>query len=265
MNLKNNILFKTSKATLIALCIIILFYLLFGLVPQLFGYKLSEIYVQTAFAVSSFVYVPYALYLSKKWNINFKKQFKILSKWHNVLYLFAFIIVAYIATLVIIDSIEDIFELAKGRINKIFIKIPSSFNTVGIIKTLRSVIIAPVSEELFFRGLIMIYLLRKFTVLKSLIISSLLFSLIHLRFDDFFLLFFWGIVFGLVFYKTGSLLMSMVAHSVSNLIGTNIEIEKVSLDVVSSLYVVLIIVGFIFVVVITAYLVAIKDVRYKEV
>ncbi|CAM3452644.1 CPBP family intramembrane glutamic endopeptidase [Pseudostreptobacillus hongkongensis] len=88
-------------------------------------------------------------------------------------------------------------------------------NIIALILTL--VISAPLIEELVFRKIL-------FNVTKNkvigLIISSLLFALLH-DFSDpksIFIYFVMGLTFGGVYYKTGSIELSMLVHFVNNLI-----------------------------------------------
>ncbi len=257
MKQKYNTLLQTIKATFILTLILISSYFLLGTIPQFFDLTPSAIYTKLVFAISALLSIPVIIFFSKKWNIRIKTFFMKLPKWHEVLILTIITGACYIATLIVIDSVEDIGKIYNGKINSIFFKIiPFKFaNYIGLI---HFTIIAPIIEEIFFRGLILTLLLRQFSVFKSIVISSLLFSIGHLKFDDFILLFFSGIVFALIFYKTGSLYLSILAHSLNNLIGNFIDIEKVSIDNVSGSYFVLIIVGLIFIMV-TAYILFLKQ------
>lgn len=89
-----------------------------------------------------------------------------------------------------------------------------------IITFLNICIIAPICEEIFFRGLILKGLLNyKVHPTKAIIISAFIFGGVHI--------FPWqmlggimaGIVLGIVFYKTGSLLTSTILHIINNLTG----------------------------------------------
>jgi membrane protease YdiL (CAAX protease family) len=80
-----------------------------------------------------------------------------------------------------------------------------------------TVILAPLLEEIFFRGLIYRWLRGLFDVVPSCIISAALFALCH--FDPMQLPFLLtaGVVFAMTYEKTKSLVPSMIAHALSNL------------------------------------------------
>jgi membrane protease YdiL (CAAX protease family) len=77
-------------------------------------------------------------------------------------------------------------------------------------------ILAPVIEELFFRGMLYRWLRQRLKLTPSLIISSAVFAMFH--FDPAQLpgLMAGGIVFALVYERTKSLLASMICHSLAN-------------------------------------------------
>jgi membrane protease YdiL (CAAX protease family) len=87
----------------------------------------------------------------------------------------------------------------------------------GIITLFQSIIAAPILEELIFRGIILDGLLKKYSALKSILISSLLFGLIHLNPSQLVVGLIMGIFTGWIYYKTRMLTLSFLIHSVYNL------------------------------------------------
>ena len=77
-------------------------------------------------------------------------------------------------------------------------------------------ILAPVSEELYFRGMVYPVIRSRFGVRAALILSGLFFSMLHL--DMYRLVPIWagGIVLAYFYEKTGSLITSITAHSTWN-------------------------------------------------
>ena len=88
----------------------------------------------------------------------------------------------------------------------------------GLFTFIAIVVAAPIFEELIFRGIILDGLLRKYSPVKSIIISSLMFGLVHLNPWQFISAFILGLFSGWVYYKTGKLALSVVVHLVNNLI-----------------------------------------------
>ncbi len=93
------------------------------------------------------------------------------------------------------------------------------FSNSGFFTFLSVVIVAPVIEEIIFRGIILDGLLKRYSPQKSIIISSLLFGIVHLNPWQFAGAFLIGIFIGWVYYKTGKLTLAILIHFVNNLIG----------------------------------------------
>lgn len=85
---------------------------------------------------------------------------------------------------------------------------------LGIFAT---VIMAPLMEELFFRGAIQGHLMRKWkNPIWAIVVSSLLFGVIHGNPVQIFFAFLTGLALGWMYYRTGSLLPGMLMHFVNN-------------------------------------------------
>jgi len=80
------------------------------------------------------------------------------------------------------------------------------------------VVVAPVTEELFFRGLILGGFLSRYSVLKSVVVSSLLFGAIHLNPWQFATASLLGAIFAWWFLRTRSLRICLFGHAVANLL-----------------------------------------------
>jgi membrane protease YdiL (CAAX protease family) len=81
------------------------------------------------------------------------------------------------------------------------------------------VIVAPVLEELAFRGIMLDGMLSKYSPLKSILISSILFGIVHLnpwQFIDGFIV---GIFIGWIYYKTQNVSFAIIVHASVNAIG----------------------------------------------
>ncbi|TGM95177.1 CPBP family intramembrane glutamic endopeptidase [Leptospira dzoumogneensis] len=77
-------------------------------------------------------------------------------------------------------------------------------------------VVAPITEELMFRGVILDRFLKRFSVTSSFILSSLLFGLIHLNPWQFIGSSILGIYMAWVVYKTDSIWNSILIHAVFN-------------------------------------------------
>lgn len=89
----------------------------------------------------------------------------------------------------------------------------------GIFTFIALVIAAPIMEELIFRGIILDGLLKRYSPVKSIILSSVLFGILHLNPWQFVSAFIGGLFIGWVYYRTRKLSLSILIHSVNNLVG----------------------------------------------
>ncbi|WP_379963633.1 CPBP family intramembrane glutamic endopeptidase [Epilithonimonas sp. UC225_85] len=84
---------------------------------------------------------------------------------------------------------------------------------------LMTVILAPLLEETLFRGIIMKGMINnKVKPLTAIVVSAFIFGVVHFNPWQFAGAFLLGLVLGLVYYKTKSLLMPILLHSFNNLI-----------------------------------------------
>lgn len=77
-------------------------------------------------------------------------------------------------------------------------------------------VFAPIFEEWLCRGIILRGLLKKVSPAWAIIISSLIFGLIHMNLWQAIPAFLIGVLLGYVYYKTGSLKLTMLMHCVNN-------------------------------------------------
>ena len=93
----------------------------------------------------------------------------------------------------------------------------SSFLTVAIF--------APIFEEWLCRGMVLRGLLTKMKPVWAIVISALFFAVIHANPWQALNAFLIGLVMGYVYYKTGSLLLTMIIHFVNN--GTSVILSHI--------------------------------------
>ncbi len=77
-------------------------------------------------------------------------------------------------------------------------------------------ILGPFIEEIVFRGVILQSYQRTGRILASILLSSFLFGLIHMNFNQFAYGAVMGVMFALLFEATGSVLASFIAHAIFN-------------------------------------------------
>lgn len=77
-------------------------------------------------------------------------------------------------------------------------------------------VLAPILEEVLFRGAIQGYLMRKYNPTVGIVVASLIFGLIHMNPIQVFYAFFLGLIFGWIYYRTRSLMPVVIGHVLNN-------------------------------------------------
>lgn len=136
---------------------------------------------------------------------------------------FVLVLDARIVPLIIVATVAIIFGVISPL--STLIPMPEAFKEMfrgmvdhtGVAGFVMLVIAAPVFEELIFRGIMLEGLLRKYSPQTSIFVSSFLFGFVHLNPWQFITGFILGIFSGWVYYKTRSLLPSIIIHAAANL------------------------------------------------
>lgn len=84
-------------------------------------------------------------------------------------------------------------------------------------------LIAPIAEEMLFRGGIEGFLLRrKIKPIIAILVSAIIFGVIHANPAQIFFATILGIIFGWMYYRTGSILPSIVGHVLNNTVSVSV-------------------------------------------
>ena len=92
----------------------------------------------------------------------------------------------------------------------------SALSGDAVVAFITTVILAPIAEELFFRGIIIRKLLSSNGVTAAIVIQAVLFGLYHLNPLQFFFVLPLGIVMGYAAYKLNSVIPCILIHAVNN-------------------------------------------------
>ena len=78
------------------------------------------------------------------------------------------------------------------------------------------VVMAPILEEIIFRGIVLDGLLKNYSPAKAILISSILFAAVHLNPWQFVTAFIGGLFIGWVYYRTRNLAYAIIIHAANN-------------------------------------------------
>lgn len=115
-------------------------------------------------------------------------------------------------------------------------------NVHGIFQVCSICILSPIIEETIFRGIFLRGFMERYSAKHAIFLSALFFAIIHVVPSQVFSAICLGIFFGFVFYKTSSLLYTIILHMVANstiLISSAIPYESIPMPhiIVSSILV----------------------------
>lgn len=89
----------------------------------------------------------------------------------------------------------------------------------SIIQLIITIVLIPIYEEIFYRGIIFGYLRKDFNIVLAILFQSLIFGLMHLNLVQGIYTFILGIVLALVYIYTDSILGNITIHIIFNLLG----------------------------------------------
>lgn len=178
--------------------------------------------------IIDFITIIFAIRL---FNVDIKKQLNKIRLTTTFLFsLLAILIFLFILPLVNpVDFFEKLanHKITAHKLNFTFLKNPN-FNNIFYFFLM--VIITPIIEEILYRGIILNLFLKKYSVIISLILSSLIFAFIHLKFIGFGYLFLDGLLLGFAYYKTKSLFTSILLHFLTNLMAMTTSHQYLELN-----------------------------------
>lgn len=95
-----------------------------------------------------------------------------------------------------------------------------SRNTFGFLSI---ALTGPIAEEMLFRGAIEGFFLRKgIKPIVAIVVSAIIFGVIHANPAQIFFAFILGLIFGWMYYRTGSILPSIVGHVLNNTVSVSV-------------------------------------------
>lgn len=129
------------------------------------------------------------------------------------------------------QSAENYESMVGGMMNT-----PLAFFVVGVV--------APIVEDVIFRGFILNELRRDYSVKAAVIIQGILFGVMHLNIAQGFYAAFAGIILGLITVEAGSVLPAVIGHMVMN--SSALLLSNVNEEAINTLYLPIIIVSSVF-------------------
>lgn len=217
-------LFKETKTRYFAietLSILFLGLVVLILLSKGLKIRITDSYVViTSFAITV-IWLLFALSFIRKMGISLKSFVGKPAKKGFIFELPASLLLTYSGSigivLIILFLVNSINPSILGNLQSMITK-QSPQSTPIVIKAMEfiaAVIIAPITEELIFRGILMNRLYNKYGMVRSIVYSSIMFFAMHINPNPMLLCL--GISCGLLVYKYKSLIPSIILHMCNNL------------------------------------------------
>jgi len=175
----------------------------------------TDIYLFIIDRLNPLILMSLATYvLIKLWKINFRHN-------HISAKMFVIITLISISTFFLINILDFTHFVKTLRDNALVFDIFKIRKPIGPIHLyytdlLASIVIGPLVEEMLYRKLIFNKLKSQFSVMFSIIFTSILFSAMHLRLNSFMFILIVGVILNYVYYLTDNLLLNIIFHSLLN-------------------------------------------------
>ncbi len=150
---------------------------------------------------SSIIFIPIFLKQIKKYNLVIKKC--------SLKYVLIIIIISFLLSI----FLNILINLTRILLGQVIVKDKISFSII-----LGTCFIGPILEELVYRGIVFNKLKTYYSINKSIIISSIIFALMHTNglFQMVFA-FIFGLLFSYIYNKTNDIKLSITSHIIVNL------------------------------------------------
>lgn len=200
----------------ICLMIILLSSWLVGFYPLRLQIHLPEFYIPLVTLIASVFCIPIVYYALKKSKINLLKDLY----FPNLKFLTIILLLAIsikILSQPIISPVRFFHSFSNGQFESLFFK-SIRFDLAFSIRIFHTIILGPVIEEVFFRRILLNQFLKRYKAIFALFLSAILFTIYHCDPNIIWFLFFYGLIYGYIFYKTYSLIACILFHSSTNLL-----------------------------------------------
>jgi membrane protease YdiL (CAAX protease family) len=184
--------------------------------PHIAGYQLNSLYISIVSLAGAIIFIPFISYIKKSEGApeGFSFKFPAVS-------LLALLVALGIALKIILNPFFypgiHFSALNEGNL---------MINSFGLLETgikalldfAAAVVIFPVFMEIFWRGQVQEFLTKRLSPAQAILLSSALFAISHWKADTIVALFIWGLVMGIVYHRTKSLMAAIFLHSFYNLL-----------------------------------------------
>lgn len=175
----------------------------------------SNTWFLTGYTILNFIiYISIYLIYNKVCKIDYKAvNLKFKLPWHTYLIIIAIGFISLFGIQYFIGVIDDLLSVIGFPLQK-----ETTINNFGtfVLAVFVLALLPSIAEELIFRGMILNGLRTKFNETGAILISAIMFSLMHGSFQQFVYPFILGSIMAWLVIRTGSIFSSMLVHFINN-------------------------------------------------
>ncbi len=126
-------------------------------------------------------------------------------------------IIAFLATIAILILVNIIFSSQSAQTDAQRVSV--LINKLPLYLLIFAIVFAPISEELFFRALLISVISKRFGSMIGIVAPAILFGLVHFTYGsklEILVTFLIGLLFGYIYKKSNSILPTIIAHAIYN-------------------------------------------------
>ena len=212
--MKKKIVLNFWNALLMLISIRVISPLLVVIIPLSFPdfYKTDEFFKIYLQYLEYLLLVPFIFLFAKKTNTNFKNLFPI----PDVSTILKMIVIIFLVRFIVTVPLNDIYFFILSLMNAKLCTTSTAIAPFSPLLDFKMIVFIPIIEELLFRGLILTNFLKKYAPVYAILLSSILFSAHHLSLDNLIFHLATGIIYGILFYTTNSLIIVSLSHIIFN-------------------------------------------------
>lgn len=210
----------------------LLYFLAFYILSLLIGgwFEILKLFGDESWGLNYFelgygvILLPIIYFITKKWNTKFLNT-KFHKKWIIISFFLGILFTVVQPILLNILNFSVGKELIDFKLKLTDFKVFESKYALNFVSI---IILIPIAEEFFFRGLIQGKLQEKYNLYLAILTQAILFGLGHLNIEKLYydlrldwewayITFLQGIILGFLFHKTKSLIPALIMHIIGNL------------------------------------------------
>lgn len=197
------------------------------------SFKTDPFQIATAY-LYAIIFIPFIFWYAKKTNIDFRNSL-LIPNTSTIAKMIAIVVLMNIVLAPLVNPVNFFESLINSKLRII----GGTTRLLNPWSDIRMVLFWPIIEELFFRGLILKNFLRRYSPIYAILLSSLLFGLHHYSWfigqqakslDNALFYVACGVLYGIIYYKTNSLISVIIAHMTWNIL-TFLRYEYIEIEI----------------------------------